>query len=250
MYFACSCCFVLGEFFGNSENSVWEETYPEIQYEDFKYPEKLDSELIRVLHGIVREVGGGLIVHSDYRPSKRENASKKESATRVINSYHKFGIAIDFRLDTYIDLSKKERLYVYYQKNKLLENFLKKHGLFENVGLGVYPFARKPFWHLDIRGRKARWCRNKRNRYVGYDDCKNMMEKKIALFKSTLRILNARLWAFGKDGKIQHWERFDGPPLSAEKLNVFRTDEALFRVEPALFSIIPHDEALLNQHTR
>ena len=39
-------------------DSVWDDTYPEIQYGDFKHPEKLDNKLIRILHGIVREVGG------------------------------------------------------------------------------------------------------------------------------------------------------------------------------------------------
>ena len=111
---------------------------------------------------------GELIVHSDYRPSKGKNSIKeKEEGTRVVNSYHKIGVAIDFRLDSYVDLSKKERMYVYYQKNQLLESFLQKHDLFEKVGLGVYPFAIKPFWHLDLRGSMARWCRNEKKQYVG-----------------------------------------------------------------------------------
>ena len=166
---------------GETENpgrTVWDEIYPEIEYGDFRHPDKIKGDLLRIIHGIVREVGGGMIVHSDYRPQSK--STEAAMLQRAINSHHGFGAAVDFRLDSYANLSREEILDVYYKKTQLIENFLQKHGLADKVGLGIYPFMAEPFWHVDVRDRRGRWCRNKKKRYVGYASCKREMKREIA----------------------------------------------------------------------
>ena len=165
--------------------TVWDEIYPELRHRNFNYPEKLDEELLRVLYRIVREVGGRLNIHSDYRPERKGvSGNIGQAMSRIVNSQHKFGIAVDFRLDDYTNMSRQERLFVYHQKTQWIEVLLRKYEIYDKVGLGIYPFATNPFWHIDVRGVKARWCRDKNRQYKGYASCKKEMEKELGPFKS------------------------------------------------------------------
>jgi len=51
-----------------------------------------------------------------------------------------------------------------------MELALKKLGIENKVGLGIYIDWNNPGFHLDIRGHKARWGRNKSGVYVAYDE--------------------------------------------------------------------------------
>ena len=179
-------------------SGVWEDIHPEVRRLHFEHPEKLDEEVLRLLHGIVREVGGRLIVHSDHRQAEDEARSV------TINSMHTLGKAVDFRLDNYGGLSRLERLEIYYRKTLLIEDFLKKYDIFDRVGLGIYPYTWNPFWHIDTRGRKARWCQNREKSYVGYTSCKKELEREFKDVKPqpTLRILLPRRWGFDRDSEI------------------------------------------------
>ena len=170
---------------GDNGITIWDEVYPEVRHRNFNYPEKLNERLLRILHRIVREVGGKLKVHSDYR-SPKKNLSKNmlQAMSQVVNSQHRFGLAVDFRLDDYTHLTRRERFAVYYQKTRWIEELLRKYEIYDKVGLGIYPFARNPFWHIDIRGRRARWCRNQRNEYEKYASCKKKMEEEFGSFRS------------------------------------------------------------------
>ena len=187
-----------------SNNSVWDRIYPEVRHRNFNYPEKLDKELLELLYKIVREVGGRLHIHSDFRPVNGGTGNKKGRVLhKVINSKHAFGIAVDFRLDNYDHLSKEERLYVYYRRTEMMEELFRKYNVFDKVGFGIYPYSKNPFWHIDVRGQKARWCRGRRGNYLGYENCKDKMDVKTAPVRSTLRILQEPLWEFDKDSEIQ-----------------------------------------------
>ena len=191
--------------FGQSP-TIWDEIYPELRHRNFDYPEKLDEELLAILYKIVREVGGKLHIHSDFRPGSRGNSSGENTVRQVTASKHALGIAVDFRLDDYTHQSRDERLFVYYRKTEMIEELFHKYDIFDEVGFGIYPYSWNPFWHIDVRGAKARWCRNKRKRYVGYEHCKGLIKNEINSLTTTPRILQHRLWGFDKDSEIQPWE--------------------------------------------
>lgn len=48
----------------------------------------------------------------------------------------------------------------------VLSKVLDDLGLADKVGLGVYPFWNNPGFHLDGRGRRVRWIRNKDGEYI------------------------------------------------------------------------------------
>ena len=78
-------------------------------------------------------------------------------------SQHTTGDALDFRLDypgkpkSKLTRCQLARIYKYEVEGMI--RFLKKHNLYDFVGLGIYPDQITPFFHLDFRGWKARWSR-------------------------------------------------------------------------------------------
>ena len=205
IFFLFLHCWVT-EVSADSDIIIWDEVYPEVRYRNFNYPKKMDAELLRLLYDVVREAGGRLVVHSDYRQKNKKNNKN------IIGSWHHVGKAVDFRLDDYTHLLREERLYVYYQKTQLIEDLLQAHEMHDKIGLGIYPYSVNPFWHIDTRGMKARWCRNEKKIYVGYEHCKKRVKESIKSFKATLRILQSHLWEFGKDSEIQPWETPSSSP--------------------------------------
>ena len=87
-------------------------------------------------------------------------------------SQHKTGDALDFRLDypgkPKSKLTRCQLARIYKHEVAGMIRFLKKHNLYDYVGLGIYPQQATPFFHLDFRGHKARWSRLD-GKYLGID---------------------------------------------------------------------------------
>lgn len=119
--------------------------------ENWGDPEKINPFLLLVMDIIAEEFQKPVIIHNGY--------SKKGHAK---DSQHYKGNACDFHIKT--DESFKE----VYDKLTfiLLDNALGKNRLSNLVGLGVYPYWNNKGFHLDVRGCRARWMRDKKGNYV------------------------------------------------------------------------------------
>lgn len=51
-------------------------------------------------------------------------------------------------------------------QREVLEKVLSDLGLANKVGLGAYPFWNNPGFHIDGRGRRVRWTRDKDGKYI------------------------------------------------------------------------------------
>ena len=95
-------------------------------------------------------------------------------------SQHATGDAIDFRLDypgkPKRTLTRCQLARIYKQEVDGMIRFLKRHNLYNYVGLGIYPQQATPFFHLDFRGWKARWSRLD-NQYLGIDSGHEFIRK-------------------------------------------------------------------------
>ena len=74
-------------------------------------------------------------------------------------SQHYLGNAVDFT----IGLDDFVKTY------SILNALLIGYGVAYKVGFGVYPFWNTPGFHLDVRGSKARWSRDREGRYKSID---------------------------------------------------------------------------------
>ena len=67
------------------------------------------------------------------------------------NSYHYQGLAVDFYFKT------PNGSFTFREQAKYLQQYLVDMQLDGSVGLGIYPEWLHPGFHLDVRGKKARW---------------------------------------------------------------------------------------------
>ena len=71
------------------------------------------------------------------------------------NSYHYQGLAVDFHFQT------PNGSFTFREQAKYLQQYLVAMQLDISTGLGLYPEWHSPGFHLDVRGKKARWLRRK-----------------------------------------------------------------------------------------
>ena len=114
-------------------------------------PKKMNPFLLLVMDIIAEEFQKPVIIHCGY--SEDGHAEK---------SQHYKGNACDFHIDT------DEPFKDVYNKliNILVNTELGDNELDDLVGLGVYPHWNNKGFHLDVRGCRARWMRDKNNNYV------------------------------------------------------------------------------------
>ena len=86
-----------------------------------------------------------------------------EKSGHSATSQHYKGNAVDFYLGSFLK---------FYDQINLMERTLIYLNLDDRVGFGIYPYWNTPGFHLDIRGEKARWGRDSKGEYVGYDAIK------------------------------------------------------------------------------
>ena len=135
----------------------WEElnlkTYSHcFDFDQFYDPLEVNPALLSTICNFTSLTGRTYIHHSDYRPLRSE---------------HHYGNALDFRVNSYAGMNRRQRLIQYRKDLGNLQEFLNAIGLTDKVGLGIYPQSPNPFFHLDLRGKKGRWAEIN-NEYVGW----------------------------------------------------------------------------------
>ena len=116
--------------------------------ENWGVPEKMNPVLLLLLDKLRDKVGHVFRINCGY--SAERHASK---------SQHYLGNAVDFVI---VGVP-------FVQASRLLQDALLELGVADEVGLGCYPFWNTPGFHIDIRGERARWGRNAKGEYIGYD---------------------------------------------------------------------------------
>ena len=111
-------------------------------FKKFNVPGEVNPALLSTVCFFLISTNRQYIHHSDYRPLRSE---------------HHFGNALDFRVHSYIGMTKREKLIQYKKDLADFQEFLETLGLTKKVGLGIYPQSNNPFFHLDLRGEKGRW---------------------------------------------------------------------------------------------
>ena len=101
---------------------------------------KINGALLLILDELRHEIGHPFAIHCAY-----------DTKGHSKNSQHYTGNAIDFHI---VGLD----LFTAYIK---IVEVLKELQVNNRVGLGVYPDWNSPGFHIDLRGTKARWSRNK-----------------------------------------------------------------------------------------
>ena len=106
--------------------------------ENWGDPEKMNPNLMFMLDRFRRELPKGLWikVHCGF-----------DTMGHSENSQHYLGNAVDFHVVGCHILEAESHLH----------KFLKSNDLFDYVGLGIYPDWNNPGFHIDVRGKYARW---------------------------------------------------------------------------------------------
>ncbi len=120
-------------------------------FSQFERPKEVNPALLSTVCFFLELHNRPYFHHSDFRKSQ-----------------HHFGNAIDGRFTDYSNMSRREILITFLDDIVLIQKFLSDFGLIDKVGLGIYPQSQNPFFHLDLRGTKARWGRLN-GQYVGFD---------------------------------------------------------------------------------
>lgn len=115
-------------------------------------PARMNGALLILLDAVRGIVGFPFVIHSAYRAGAGQGE-------------HGYGNAVDFHI---------EGLEPYMAYLKLIEALAELQAL-EFVGLGVYPQWNNPGFHLDGRGRKARWGQLA-GKYCGIDEALAVMK--------------------------------------------------------------------------
>ncbi|MCK4822302.1 hypothetical protein KA005_41450, partial [bacterium] len=100
---------------------------------------KMSGLLLFVLHDIRFRSGWPTIIHCGTQ------------GKHCKGSYHYKGMAVDFHFvvpNSSISFRDQSKFLMQYLVDMQLDNF---------VGLGIYPEWNNPGFHLDTRGKKARW---------------------------------------------------------------------------------------------
>ena len=130
-----------------AHNSDWSESNLSIysdcfDFKEFNDPKKINPSLLSTVCFFLTLTNRTYYNHSDYRPLRSE---------------HHSGNALDFRVHSYKGMNQKERLVQYLEDIEDLQSFLDLTGLTNKIGWGIYPKTNNPFFHLDLRGKRARW---------------------------------------------------------------------------------------------
>ena len=119
--------------------------------DDFNFPDKINPALLELICSAFRFVQDGrpltfwkIQIHSDYRG---------------LLSQHNTGNAIDFHLSSYAKRTECQSLKIFMEDYLLLQEVLRASGAWGIIGFGIYPNQKNPFFHVDIRGKRARWAR-------------------------------------------------------------------------------------------
>ena len=124
--------------------------------------EKIDRALLAIVCSFLERNNRTYFHHSGWRG----------------NSGNHSGNALDFRLTDYQGMNRSQILSAFFDDVELLRNDLKKLGILDKVGLGIYPQSRNPFIHLDLRGKRARWG-VLGGREVGFERVMNWMKRRL-----------------------------------------------------------------------
>ncbi len=110
-------------------------------------PDKMDFFTLIILDRLRHKIGYPFIVHCGYATSGH-----------VKNSQHYLGRAVDFHIDT-PDLFFEQQIekLEYYLRRMYVATVFGRIPMTYMTGLGIYPQAKIPYFHLDTRGHKARW---------------------------------------------------------------------------------------------
>ena len=143
-----------------------------LERSDFKYPEKLDFNVVALLEIIAKVLEPNFLkVTSDWRSADHGQRTKSFTTLMLIHdSYHHKGKAVDFILDSYQGLSRCEKYELYGERLVQIEAVLENLEITDKVGLGIYLDAKyTPFFHIDTRGYEARWTRDFNGEYISYE---------------------------------------------------------------------------------
>ena len=110
-------------------------------------PEKVNGLLLLLLDIIRKELGHSIFIHNAYSLTGHSETSQ-----------HYLGNAADFHVDGMIFVEAVDKV----------QEILEKYNVHNHVGLGIYTDWLTPGFHLDVRGKKARWGRVK-GKYVAFN---------------------------------------------------------------------------------
>jgi uncharacterized protein YcbK (DUF882 family) len=115
-------------------------------------PAMMERETVFLLDGVREAVGRPIVIHCGYERRPHRPASRHNDGSAV--DFHILGV--DFRGAV-----------------GLVEGAIEALGAADRVGLGIYPHWKSPGFHLDTRGRRARWGavnRGGKQTYVSYNE--------------------------------------------------------------------------------
>ena len=112
---------------------------------NFGDKDKVHKDLFLLIEVLEKYLEAEFVVHCAYETDGHKS-----------KGYHPRGMAADGHFETGIPLR---------DQYTLIENCLELNNI--ECGLGVYPHWNNKGFHLDVRGHKARWMRDKEGNYVG-----------------------------------------------------------------------------------
>lgn len=140
---------------------IWKYIWYLSKREAWGNPEKINGLLLLLFDPITKYMGARFIVHYAFQGN--------HSAT----GQHPQGNAADGHFD--FD-------FPFYEQIIKLEKILEGLQVDDRVGLGLYPAWNNPGFHLDVRGRKARWGwigeykKDGSKKYCSYEKAKRFAE--------------------------------------------------------------------------
>lgn len=128
---------------------VWEQLQYFTRTENWGDADKMNHDLLLLLDTIRDILGKPISINCGY-----------ETSGHAKKSQHALGNAVDFVVR---GMSMQEAY------DTIIEA-LDELDMNDKVGLGVYMHWNTPGFHIDVRGKKARWSRNKAGKYVSIFD--------------------------------------------------------------------------------
>ncbi len=117
-------------------------------------PSKMDGSLLLTMDALRAECSMPIVINCGYATSGHAK-----------HSYHYKGMACDWHFllvpKTVDDFKDQVKLVLEACELLQIDQF---------IGLGIYPYWHRPGFHLDVRGFKARWVRDKDNQYHYWAD--------------------------------------------------------------------------------
>lgn len=115
----------------------WDRVKNFTRNENWGDPDRVNASLVYVMDALRNWLGFRIHINNAF-----------EASGHSPKSQHYKGNADDFWVECDLDFAEQVRL---------IEEFLELFGLADKVGFGIYPNWRRPGFHLDVRGRRARW---------------------------------------------------------------------------------------------